>query len=181
MTRKNCTTVDDKLFHETVKFISRAQNRFITYQEIPLQETLCKMVFDFFTRQHKDLNKPIPEFRDNDFRHASITKSSQDIPNGLIIEVHNIPAETGSTKKEFYIKEVVKGGIFEKVHGTRIQPGDRLVKVNGKSAEEFRSLWDINDYLKKQLKITIHVKRGGLHLEQKNQWDKAQYEPGKKI
>mmetsp|Transcript_11430 Transcript_11430/g.28889 ORF Transcript_11430/g.28889 Transcript_11430/m.28889 type:complete len:140 (-) Transcript_11430:261-680(-) len=133
------------------------------------------MVFDFHTRKHKDLNKPIPEFRKNDLRHASIQKSGVDIPNGLKIELRHKPAETGSTKKEFYVKEVVKGGLFEKIHGSRISAGDRLVKVNDKAVEEFRSLWDINDYLKKQLKITIHVERGGLHLEKKNPWDKEEY------
>jgi C-terminal processing protease CtpA/Prc len=138
------------------------------------------MVFDFFTRKHKDLNKPIPEFRKNDLRHASIHKSSVDVPNGLVIEMRKKPAETGSTKKEFFVKEIVKGGIFEKIHGSRIQAGDRLVKVNDRSVEEFRSLWDINDYLKKELKITIHVKRDGLHLEQKEQWDEAEYTPGEK-
>jgi len=138
------------------------------------------MVFDFFTRKHKDLNKPIPEFRKNDLRTASIQKSSADMQSGLVIEMRKQPAEAGSTKKEFFVKEVVKGGLFEKIHGSRINPGDRLVKVNEKSAEEFRSLWDINDYLKKQLKITIHVKRGGMHLEQKNDWDKAEYTSGKK-
>ena len=132
------------------------------------------MVFDFHTRNHKDLNKPIPEFRKNDLRSAGIQKSGVDIPNGLIIELRHKPAETGSTKKEFYIKEVVKGGLFEKIHGNRISAGDRLVKVNEKPVEDFRSLWDINDYLKKQLKIKIYVERGGLHLEQKSQWDKAQ-------
>ena len=133
------------------------------------------MVFDFFTRKHKDLNKPIPEFRQNDLRHASIRKSSADMPNGLVIEMRKKPTEAGSTKKEFYVKEVTKGGLFEKIHGTRIQPGDRLVKVNDKQVEDFRSLWDINDYLKKELKITIHVERGGLHLEQKREWDDAEY------
>jgi C-terminal processing protease CtpA/Prc len=102
------------------------------------------------------------------------------MPNGLVIEMRHKPAETGSTKKEFFVKEVVKGGLFEKIHGSRIQSGDRLVKVNDKPVEEFRSLWDINDYLKKQLKITIHVKRDGLHLEQKRQWDKAEYTTEKK-
>ncbi len=133
------------------------------------------MVFDFHTRKHKDLNKPIPEFRQNDLRHASIQKSNVDIPNGLVIELRHKPAETGSTKKEFYVKEVVKGGLFEKIHGSRISAGDRLVRVNDRPVEEFRSLWDINDYLKKQLKIKIHVERGGLHLEQKRQWDEAEY------
>ena len=133
------------------------------------------MVFDFFTRKHKDLNKPIPEFRQNDLRHASIHKSSSEIPNGIVIEMRKKPAETGSTKKEFYVKEVTKGGLFEKIHGTRVKPGDRLVKVNEKPVEEFRSLWDINNYLKKELKITIHVERGGLHLEQNRQWDEAEY------
>ena len=97
------------------------------------------------------------------------------MPNGLVIEMRKKPTEAGSTKKEFYVKEVTKGGLFEKIHGTRIQPGDRLVKVNDKQVEDFRSLWDINDYLKKELKITIHVERGGLHLEQKREWDDAEY------
>ena len=133
------------------------------------------MSFDFFTRKHRDLNKPIPEFRKNDLRHASISKSSPDIPNGLIIEMRKKPAEAGSTKKEFYVKEVVKGGLFQKIHKDRIKPGDRLVQINEQPVEEFPSLWDINAYLKKELKITIHVERGGLHLKEKNPWDKAEY------
>mmetsp|Transcript_21841 Transcript_21841/g.51807 ORF Transcript_21841/g.51807 Transcript_21841/m.51807 type:complete len:140 (+) Transcript_21841:132-551(+) len=138
------------------------------------------MVFDFFTRKHRDLNKSKPEFRKNDVRHASISKTSPDIPNGLIIEMRKKPLDLGSTKKEFFVKEVVKGGLFHKIHGDRIKPGDRLVKVNERPVEEFPSLWDLNDYLKKELKITIHVKRDGLHLEQKELWDKAEYVSNKK-
>lgn len=88
--------------------------------------------------------------------------------------------EIGSTKKEFYVKEVVQGGLFQKIHADRIQKGDRLVKVNDIPVEEFPSLWDMNDYLKKQLKLTIHVKRDGIHLEEKNKWDKAEYLSNKK-
>mmetsp|Transcript_20084 Transcript_20084/g.42367 ORF Transcript_20084/g.42367 Transcript_20084/m.42367 type:complete len:139 (+) Transcript_20084:453-869(+) len=138
------------------------------------------MVFDFFTRKHRDLNKAKPEFLNNDLRHASISKTSPDIPNGLIIEMRKKPLDAGSTKKEFFVKEVVNGGLFHKIHGDRIKPGDRLVKVNDKPAEEFPSLWDINNYLKKELKIKIYVKRDGLHLEQKQIWDKAEYVSNKK-
>ena len=138
------------------------------------------MSFDFFTRKHRDLNKPKPEFRKNDLRHATIEKSSVDMPNGLVIEMHKRPmtgADEGSTKKEFYVKEVVEGGLFQKIHGDRIRAGDRIVKINEKEVtlENFASLWDMNDYLKKELKITIHVERGGLHLEQKKVWDSAEY------
>ncbi|MGK3745565.1 MAG: hypothetical protein ACI90V_012426 [Bacillariaceae sp.] len=138
------------------------------------------MSFDFFTRKHRDLNKPIPEFRKNDLRHATIKKSSVDMPNGLIIEMRKQPMtgeDAGSTKKEFYVKEVVPGGLFQKIHGDRIRAGDRIVKINEKEVtlENFASLWDMNDYLKKELKITIHVQRDGLHLEQKNEWDSAEY------
>lgn len=138
------------------------------------------MSFDFFTRKHRDLNKPIPEFRKNDLRHASISKSSADIPNGLVIEMRKLPTVAGSTKKEFFIKEVVEGGFFQKIHKDRIKPGDRLVKVNEKPVEDFASLWDMNDYLKKELKITIRVQRGGLHLEEKKVWDSAEYVSNKK-
>lgn len=138
------------------------------------------MSFDFFTRKHRDLNKPIPEFRKNDLRHASISKSSADIPNGLVIEMRKQPTVAGSTKKEFFIKEVVEGGLFQKIHDDRIKPGDRLVKINEKPAEDFASLWDMNDYLKKELKITIRVERGGLHLEEKKVWDSAEYVSNKK-
>lgn len=133
------------------------------------------MVFDFFTRKHRDLNKESPEFRENDLRHASISKSSPQTPNGLIIEMRKKPLELGSTKKEFFVKEVVNGGLFHKIHGDRIRTGDRLVKINDKPVEEFASLWDINNYLKKELKIKIYVKRDGLHLEEKKVWGKAEY------
>ncbi|KAL3908178.1 MAG: hypothetical protein SGILL_008582, partial [Bacillariaceae sp.] len=96
-----------------------------------------------------------------------------DTPNGLVIE-----RKAGT--KEYYVKEVTQGGLFHQLHASRIQAGDRLVKVNGKSVDkDFMSLWDINNELKKSLKIQIHVKREGLHLEKKNEWNavKPQYTP----
>eukprot|EP00539_Tryblionella_compressa_P015025 CAMPEP_0178839744 /NCGR_PEP_ID=MMETSP0746-20121128/14038_1 /TAXON_ID=913974 /ORGANISM="Nitzschia punctata, Strain CCMP561" /LENGTH=136 /DNA_ID=CAMNT_0020502835 /DNA_START=97 /DNA_END=508 /DNA_ORIENTATION=+ len=110
-------------------------------------------------------NKPIPEFRANDLRHATIQKNNVDTPNGLVVERRG--------KGEYYIKEV--GGMFEKLHKDRIRPGDRIVKLNGKPIEEFPSLWDVNNFLKKELKITVHVKRDGLHLEPKQEWSKPEY------
>lgn len=126
------------------------------------------MSTDFHTRTHRDLNKPIAEFRANDLRHATINKTNLDQPNGLVIE-----RKAGS--KEFYIKDVPKDGIFYMLHKDRIRAGDRLVKVNDKNVEDFMSLWDINDYLKKQTQITVFVKREGLHLEKKSEWNKPQY------
>ena len=128
------------------------------------------MSFDFHTRQHRDLNKPIPEFNANNLRHATIKKNNVDQPNGIVIE------RLAGTK-EYYIKDVPKDGIFYMLHKDRIRPGDRLVKVNNKPVEEFMSLWDINNYLKKELQITVHVKRDGLHLEKKSEWSKPQYTP----
>lgn len=124
--------------------------------------------FDFHTRQHPELNKSIPQFRDNDLRHCSIVKDNIDTPNGLVIE-----RKAGT--KEYYVKEVVSGGLFQQLHGDRIRAGDQLVKVNGKPCEEFMSLWDINNVLKKELKITVHVKRDGMHLEKKSEWKKQEY------
>jgi len=133
------------------------------------------MSFDFHTRNHRDLNKPIPEFRKNDLRHATIKKSSIEIPNGLVIEMRKKMAVAGSTKKEFFVKEIILGGLFQKIHGDRIRAGDRIVKINEKPVEDFLSLWDMNDYLKKELKITVHIQRGGLHLVQKKALDSAEY------
>lgn len=127
------------------------------------------MSYDFHTRNHPDLNKAIPEFRKNDLRHATITKSGPEIPNGILVE-----RKAGT--KEYYIQQVTPGGLFEQLHGNRIQPGDRLVKINQKDVQtEFMSLWDVNNYLKKELTITLHVERSGLHLEQKNEWGPAEY------
>tara|TARA_B110001450_G_C17486509_1_gene426447 strand:+ start:118 stop:501 length:384 start_codon:yes stop_codon:yes gene_type:complete len=122
---------------------------------------------DFHTRQHKDLNKPIPEIRKNDLRHATVKRSSTATPTGLVVGTRN------KNKKEFYIKEV--GGLFHKIHGDRVRVGDQVVLINDKSVEEFNSLWDMNDYLKKELQITISIYRDGLHLQQKKVWDKAEY------
>lgn len=124
------------------------------------------MSFDFFTRNHRDLNKPLPEFRPNDLRHATITKTGPELDNGLKIEKKN---------KQYFVKEVTPGGLFHQFHADRIQAGDRLVKINDRQVETFASLWDMNDYLRKELKITIHVERSGLHLEQKNEWGAAGY------
>jgi PDZ domain len=127
--------------------------------------------FDFHTRQHPELNKLPTEFCGNDLKHCSIQKDNIDTPNGLVIE-----RRAGT--KEYYIKEVTPGGLFQQLHGNRIQEGDRLVKVNGKHVDEFTSLWDINDTLKKSLQLTIHVQRGGLHLQPKQEWKPAEYAPG---
>ena len=121
---------------------------------------------DFHTRQHKDLNKPIPKIRKNDLRHATVKRSSTATPTGLVVEARN------KNKKEFYIKEI--GGLFHKIHGDRVRVGDQVVLINDKSVEEFNSLWDMNDYLKKELQITLSIYRG-LHLQQKKVWDKAEY------
>jgi C-terminal processing protease CtpA/Prc len=126
------------------------------------------MSFDFFTRNHRDLNKPLTEFRENDLRHATITKTSAEMDTGLKIEKKD---------KKYYIKEVTPGGLFHQFHSSKIQAGDRLVKINNQEVEEqFTSVWDINEYLKNTLKIKIHVERThGLHLEQKNEWGTADY------
>jgi len=107
---------------------------------------------DFHTRQHKDLNKPIPKIRKNDLRHATVKRSSTATPTGLVVEARN------KNKKEFYIKEI--GGLFHKIHGDRVRVGDQVVLINDKSVEEFNSLWDMNDYLKKELQITISIYKG---------------------
>ena len=126
----------------------------------------------YHTYEHPELNKKPPEFRANDLRHCSIIKDNIDTPNGLVIE-----RKEGT--KEYYVKEVTPGGLFQQLHGDRIRAGDRLVKVNGKPCDEFMSLWDINNELKKSLKLQIHVKREGLHLEKKNEWNavKPKYTP----
>ena len=125
------------------------------------------MSLDFFTRNHRDLNKPLTEFRENDLRHASITKSGPEMDTGLKIEKKD---------KKYYIKEVTPGGLFHQFHSEKIHAGDRLVKINGKEVEEqFTSVWDINEYLRTELKIKVHVERSGMHLEQKNEWGTADY------
>jgi C-terminal processing protease CtpA/Prc len=133
------------------------------------------MSYDFHTRNHKDLNKPIPEFRSNDLRHVTITKTGTDISNGVIVE-------RKSDTKEYYIKQVIPGGLLQQLHGDRIQAGDRLVKINNKDVQkDFMSLWDMNNYLKKELTITLHVERSGLHLKPKNEWGPAEYSANTKI
>ncbi|KAG7337188.1 hypothetical protein IV203_017393 [Nitzschia inconspicua] len=127
--------------------------------------------FDFHTRQHPQLNPQHAEFRTNDLKHCSIQKDNIDTPNGLVIE-----RRAGT--KEYYIKEVTPGGLFQQLHGSRVQAGDRLVKVNGRNVDEFMSLWDINDTLKKSLQLTIHVQRSGLHLQPKQEWKPAEYATG---
>ena len=124
--------------------------------------------FDFHTRNHPELNKAFPELRPNDLRHVSITKQTADVPNGLTIE-----KKAGT--KEYYVKEVDPKGMFGR-HGDRIKAGDRIVKINDKQVEEFMSLWDINNFLKKELTIKIWIKRDGFHLEkQKNPWGSPDY------
>ena len=61
------------------------------------------------------------------------------------------------------------------IHGDRIRAGDRIVKINEKPVEDFPSLWDMNNYLKKELTITVHIQRNGLHLVPKKALDSAEY------
>jgi formylmethanofuran dehydrogenase subunit A len=129
--------------------------------------------YDYHTRQHPQLNQIPAEFRDNDLKQCSISKDDNiDTPNGLMIE-----RKLNANTKEYYIKEVTPGGIFHQLHGinNRIQVGDRLIKVNGKPVEEYLSLWDINHLLKTSSNVTVHVKRGGLHLQPQREWKPAEY------
>ena len=125
------------------------------------------MSFDFHTRNHRDLNKPLAEFRENDLRRAKICKTSDEIETGLTIEKKD---------DKYYVKEVSPTGLFYQFHSNKVSAGDRLVKINGQEVEEqFSSVWDMNDYLRKTLNVEIHVERGGFHLEQKNEWGAAAY------
>jgi formylmethanofuran dehydrogenase subunit A len=127
--------------------------------------------FDYHTRQHPQLNQVPSEFRDNDLKQCRIVKDANiDIPNGLVIE-------RKPNTKEYYVKEVVPGGLFHQLHGihNRIRVGDRLVKVNSQPVEEYTSLWDINHLLKTSTNLTVHVKREGLHLQPQQEWKPAEY------
>jgi predicted metalloprotease with PDZ domain len=62
--------------------------------------------------------------------------------------------------KQYFVKEVSDGGLFQRMHGDRIEVGNRVVMVNGKMLEEaFTSLFDVNKFVKTQNAITIHVVR----------------------
>jgi len=109
------------------------------------------MSMQYYTENHPALNKPIPEFRANDLKHAAVKKANADQDVGLVLEKHG---------KQFFIKEVKPGSPFDRMHQGYIEAGQRVVKLNDENVEDkFTGLWQINDFIKKQSEIRIHVAR----------------------
>lgn len=44
------------------------------------------MSMQYYTENHPALNKPVPEFRANDLKSASVKKSKKDADVGLVME-----------------------------------------------------------------------------------------------
>ena len=57
----------------------------------------------YYTENHPALNRPVPEFRPNDLKHATVTKANADEDVGLVLERKG---------KQFYIKQIKPGTIF---------------------------------------------------------------------
>lgn len=109
------------------------------------------MSMQYYTENHPALNKPVPEFRANDLKNASVKKSNKDTDVGLVMEKRG---------KQWFIKEVKPGSPFDRMHAGYIEAGQRLVKLNGEDVEEnFTGMWEINNYIKKQDEIRVHVAR----------------------
>lgn len=109
------------------------------------------MSMQYYTENHPALNRPVPEFRPNDLKHASVTKANLDQDVGLVLERRG---------KQFYIKEIKEGSPFDRHHKGRIEVGQRVVQLNGENVEEkFTGMWAINDFIKKQSTIQVHVAR----------------------
>ena len=109
------------------------------------------MSMQYYTENHPALNRPVPEFRPNDLKRASVKKANADQDVGLVLERRG---------KQFYIKQVKEGSPFDRMHKGVIEAGQRVVKLNGEDVEEnFTGMWAINDYIKKQSEILVHVAR----------------------
>ena len=99
------------------------------------------------------MNKPTPEFRAKDLKQATVSRSNPANEIGLKFEKRG---------KEYYVKEVSPTGLFYRHHGDKIQVGDRVWKVNGKLVEEeFPGLFQVNKYIRDEMKLTVHVVRQG--------------------
>lgn len=105
----------------------------------------------YYTENHPALNKPIPEFRPNDFKRAAVKKANADDDVGLVLEKRG---------KQWFIKEIKPGSPFDRMHAGYIEAGQRIVKLNDQNIEEnFTGMWQINDFIKKQSEVQVHVVR----------------------
>jgi len=105
----------------------------------------------YYTLNHPALNKPVPEFRANDLKRAAVKKANADQDVGLVLEKRG---------KQWFIKEVKPGSPFDRMHSGYIEAGQRIVKLNDQNIEEnFTGMWQINDFIKKQDEVQVHVAR----------------------
>lgn len=86
--------------------------------------------------------------------------------------------ETG--KKRYYIKEIVDGSLWcrmNKQYKIPLVVGDRIIEINGFEMDDFPGLYQINDLLKKEEKLTISL----LKEEKEKKWlhDAPMQYPGK--
>ena len=105
----------------------------------------------YYTEQHPALNKPVAEFRANDLKRAAVKKANADQDVGLVLKKEG---------KKWFIKEVKPGSPFDRHHAGYIEAGQRIVKLNNENIEEkFTGMWEINDFIKKQSEVQVHVAR----------------------
>jgi hypothetical protein len=130
---------------------------------------------EFYTNIALDKNKK-KQYKRSELENYNVSRTVVTEPSGLVLEMRM----DESAKKRYYIKEIIQDSVWfrmNKKYKIPLVVGDRIIEINGVEMEDFPGLYQINDLLKKEEKITISL----LKEDKEKKWlheAPAQY-PGK--
>lgn len=130
---------------------------------------------EFYTNKALDKNKR-KQYKRSELQNYNVSRSNTTVSSGMSLEMRI----QSDGKKKYFIKAIEEGSVWWRMNSKFKIPlliGDRIIEINGVECEDFPGLYQMNDLLKKEAKITVSL----LKEEKQKKWlhDKPMQYPGK--